>query len=102
VLAVLGALVAHQSRPDKLDQAIDFWIVRSASGHQNLLSLIAALPTVIPAGGTSLIMAAGCLMTGRLRGSILAATAVPVASALCDALLKPLAPEAASPIRAAT
>jgi undecaprenyl-diphosphatase len=35
-------------------------------------------------------MAAGCLMTGRLRGSILAATAVPVASALCDALLKPL------------
>lgn len=38
VLAVLGALVAHQSRPDRLDQAIDFWIVRSASGHQNLLS----------------------------------------------------------------
>jgi membrane-associated phospholipid phosphatase len=90
VLAVLGALVAHQPRVDGLDQAIDFWVVRSASGHQNLLFLIAALPTVIPAGGTSLIMVAACLMTGRLKGAVLAATAVPVASALCDALLKPL------------
>jgi len=90
MLAVLGALVAHQSRVDGLDQAIDFWIVRWASGHENLLLLTAALPTAIPAGGASLIMVAACLMTGRLKGAILAATAVPVASALCDALLKPL------------
>ncbi len=90
VLVVLGALVAHQSGVDWLDQAIDYRIVRGASGHPNLLNLIATLPTVIPAGGTSLIMVAACLMTGRLKGAILAATSVPVASALCDALLKPL------------
>jgi undecaprenyl-diphosphatase len=90
LLVVLGVLVAHQSRLDGLDRAIDSWVVRSASGHKSLLSWLAALATVGPAGGTSLIMVVACLLTGRLKGAILAATAVPVASALCDSLAKPL------------
>src|SRR6266704_3372115 len=90
VVVVLGVLVAHQSRLDGLDQAIDSRVVGSASGHEGLLRWLAAAATLIPAGGTSLIMVAACLVTGRLKGAVLAATAVPVASALCDSLAKPL------------
>ena len=90
LLVVLGVLVAHQSRLDGLDQAIDSWVVRSVAGQDGLLRWLAALATVGPAGGTSLIMVAACLVTGRLKGAILATTAVPVASALCDSLAKPL------------
>jgi hypothetical protein len=91
VLAVaLGVLFAHQSRVDGLDKAIDSWVVRSLSGHKSLLGWLASPATVIRAGGTSLIMVVACLVTGRLKGALLAATAVPTASALCDSLIKPL------------
>jgi len=88
--AGLGVLFAHQSRVDGLDHVIDSWVVRSLSGHKSLLGWLAAPATLIPAGLTSLIMVAACLVTGRLKGAILAAAAVPTASALCDALIKPL------------
>jgi len=88
--AGLGALVAHQSRADGVDRVIDSWVVRSLSGDKSLLGWLAAPATLIPAGLTSLIMVAACLVTGRLKGAILAAAAVPTASALCDALIKPL------------
>jgi membrane-associated phospholipid phosphatase len=90
VVVVLGVLVAHQSRLDGLDRAIDSWVVRLASDHAGQMRWLASLATVIPAGGTSLVIVAACLMTGRLKGAILAATAIPVASALCDSLVKPL------------
>jgi membrane-associated phospholipid phosphatase len=90
VLVVLGVLVAHQSRVDGLDKAIDSWVVGSASGQAGLMRWLASLATVIPAGGTSLVIVVACLLTGRLKGAILAATAIPVASALCDSLAKPL------------
>jgi membrane-associated phospholipid phosphatase len=90
LVVALGVLFAHQSRVDGLDQAIDSWAVRSLGGHRSLLGWLAAPATLVPAGGTSLIMVAACLVTGRLKGAVLAATAVPVASALCDSLVKPL------------
>jgi membrane-associated phospholipid phosphatase len=87
---VLGVLVAHQSRVDGLDRAIDSWVIGSTSSHRSLLQWLAYPPNLVPAGLASLIMAAICLATGRLKGAILAATAVPAASALCDSLIKPL------------
>jgi membrane-associated phospholipid phosphatase len=90
LIAALGALFAHQSRPDWLDQAIDSRVTYALGGHNVLLHFLAAPATLIPAGLTSLIMVVVCLLTGRLKGAVLAATAVPAASTLCDALLKPL------------
>lgn len=83
-------LFAHQSRADGLDHVIDAWAVRSLSGNKPLLGWLAAPATLIPAGLTSLIMVAACLVTGRLKAAMLAVAAVPAASALCDALIKPL------------
>jgi len=90
VVIVLGVLLAHQSRTGGLDQAIDSWMIRSLEGHKSLLRWLAAPAELLPAGLTSLIMVAACLVTGRLKGAILATTAVPIASALCDSLIKPL------------
>jgi|HubBroStandDraft_1064217.scaffolds.fasta_scaffold04071_3 membrane-associated phospholipid phosphatase len=90
VAVVLGLLFAHQSRVDGLDNAIDSWVIRSTGGHTSLLLWLAAPATLVPAGLTSLIMIVACLLTGRLKGAVLAATAVPTASALCDSLIKPL------------
>lgn len=86
----LGVLFAHQSRADGLDHMIDSWVIRSLSGNKPLLAWLADPATLIPAGLASLIMVAACLVTGRLKGAILAAAAVPAASALCEALIKPL------------
>jgi undecaprenyl-diphosphatase len=90
VVIVLGVLVAHHSRVDGLDEQIDAWLIRSLGGHKSLLRWLAAPPELLPAGLTSLIMVAACLVTGRLKGAVLAATAVPTASALCDSVIKPL------------
>src|SRR5215469_1370133 len=90
VVIVLGVLFAHQSRIDGLDKEIDSWVIRSLGGDKSLLRWLAAPAELIPAGLTSLIMIAVCLVTGRLKGAVLAATAVPTSSALCDSLIKPL------------
>src|SRR5579859_5793472 len=71
VVIGLGALVAHQSRVDGLDRVIDSWLARAVGGHEDLLNWIALMPTVIPAGGTSLVMVVACLKAGRLKGAIL-------------------------------
>jgi len=90
VVVVLGVLVAHHSRIDGVDKEIDSWVIRSLGGHKSLLRWLATPAELLPAGLTSLIMVAACLVTGRLKGAVLAATAVPIASALCDSLIKPL------------
>ena len=38
----------------------------------------------------SVVIAVACLITGRLRGAVLAVAAVPVAVGLCEVLIKPL------------
>jgi undecaprenyl-diphosphatase len=87
---VLGVLLAHQSRVDGLDKATDSWVIRSLGSNESLLRWLAAPAELTAAGLTSLIMIGICLVTGRLKGAVLAATAVPIASALCDSLIKPL------------
>jgi membrane-associated phospholipid phosphatase len=90
LVAVLGVLFAHQSRADWFDQAIDSRVVHLLAGHEQLLLWLASPATFIPAGLVSLVMIVVCLLTGRLNGAVLAAAAVPVASALNDAVIKPL------------
>lgn len=90
IVVVLGLLFAHQTGIDGLDRAVDSRVTRSLGGHRSLLLWLASPAELGPAGLTSLIMVAICLMTGRLKGAILAATAIPVASALCDSVIKPL------------
>ena len=91
VVAVgLGVLFWHQTGVDGLDRAVDDWVIRSLGRHTLLLDWLAAPPTLGPAGLTSLIMVVICLATGRLKGAILAVAAVPVASAVCDSVFKPL------------
>jgi membrane-associated phospholipid phosphatase len=90
LVAVLGAAVAHQSRADGLDHAIDSPIISWLGGHPGVLGWLAVPGTLIPAVGLSVIIVVGCLLAGRLNGAVLAAAAVPAATGLDEGLLKPL------------
>jgi membrane-associated phospholipid phosphatase len=90
VVIVLGVLVAHEATADRVDRAIDAPVIAWFAGHPVVALRMAYPATLVPAGGVSLIAALACLARGWLRGAVLALLAVPVASGLNDALLKPL------------
>jgi membrane-associated phospholipid phosphatase len=90
LVTILGVLFAHQATADWLDQAIDSPIIISLSGHPGLALWLAALGSQLPAVVLSAVIVVACLLTGRLNGALLAATAVPVAVGLNDHLCKPL------------
>jgi membrane-associated phospholipid phosphatase len=90
LVIVLGVLVAHEATADRVDQAIDTPVIAWFTGHPVLALRMAYPATLVPAGVVSLIAALACLARGWLRGAVLALLAVPVASGLNDALLKPL------------
>jgi membrane-associated phospholipid phosphatase len=90
VVIVLGVLVAHEATADRVDQAIDAPVIAWLAGHPAVALRMAYPATLVPAGGVSLIAALACLARRWLRGAVLALLAVPVASGLNDALLKPL------------
>jgi membrane-associated phospholipid phosphatase len=87
---VLGVLFAGQSTADPFDRAVDAQVLRWFTGHPALAYWMSYPATLAPVGGVSLIAALACLARGWLRGVALALLAVPVASGLNDALLKPL------------
>lgn len=89
LVGLLGALFAGQSRADGFDGAVDRVFITFFAGHGNLLRWLAWPGTPIPAVLTSAAIAAGCLIAGRLNGTVLALTAVPAADGLTDGLLKP-------------
>jgi membrane-associated phospholipid phosphatase len=89
-VAALGVLVAHQSRADGLDHAIDARVIAGLGGHRGLLLWLAAPGSLVPAGVLCAVIVGACLLTGRLNGAVLAAAAVPVAVGLDELLLKPL------------
>ena len=90
LVAVLGALFAHGTVADPFDRAVDAPVI-AWFGHRQLLAFRLAYPgTLIPAVVLSAAMAVACLLTGRRNGAVLAVAAVPVATGLCEALLKPL------------
>ena len=90
LVAVLGALFAHQARADGFDHAIDSRVIAWLGGHRGLLLWLAAPGSLVPAGVLCVAVAAACLLAGRLNGAVLAAAGVPVAVGLDEALLKPL------------
>jgi len=90
ILIVLGVLFAGQGTADPFDRAVDAPLLGWFTSHP-LLALRMAYPaTLVPAGAASLIAALACLARGWLRGAALALLAVPLASGINDAILKPL------------
>lgn len=90
VVAVLGVLFARQSRADGFDRAVDAPIITWFAHRQDLAGWLSYPGTLIPAVAASVIIAAACLLAGRPNGAVLAVAAVPVATGLSDAVLKPL------------
>jgi membrane-associated phospholipid phosphatase len=90
LVAVLGALFAHQATADRLDHAVDSPIISWLGGHGGLLAWLAVPGSLIPAVALSAAIAVTCLLTGRLGGAILAGAAVPAADGLDEGLIKPL------------
>ena len=89
-VAVLGAVFAGQSTADAFDRAVDAPVITLFGGHRGLALWLAFPGTTIPAVVLSVVIAVACLLTGRIRGAVLAIAAVPVAVGLCEVLIKPL------------
>jgi membrane-associated phospholipid phosphatase len=90
LVAVLGILFAHHTTPGHLDQAIDSPVIAWLGGHHGLALWLAAPGSQLPAVALSVAIVIACLFTGRLKGALLAAAAVPAAVGLNDGLCKPL------------
>lgn len=89
LVAVFGVLFAHQSVPDRFDQAVDAPVISGFAGHGSLALWLAYPGTTVPAIAVTVVLAVACLLTGRLRGAVLAVAAVPAAVGLCEVLIKP-------------
>jgi undecaprenyl-diphosphatase len=90
LVAALGVLFAHQGTADGFDRAVDAPVIGWLSGQPHLRLWLAWPGTLKPAAVLVVAVAAGCLLTGRLNGALLAAVAGPAATGLDEALLKPL------------
>ncbi len=90
LVAVLGALFAHQAKADGFDHAVDSPIITWLGSHPGLALWLAAPGSTIPAVLLSVAVVAACLLAGRLNGAVLAAAAVPAAVGLDEGILKPL------------
>jgi len=90
VVAVLGALFAGQSQPDRLDAAVGHWLRSSIGTHPAPLHVLANFggPPLVTALTVVLVLAA--MAARRWRGAVLPAVAVPLAAALTELALKPL------------
>jgi membrane-associated phospholipid phosphatase len=89
-VAALGALFARQRTPDPFDRAVDSPLITWFAGHHGPALWLAFPGTTKPAVVLSVVIAAACLLAGRLAGALLAVAAVPVAVGLCELLIKPL------------
>jgi len=90
LITVLGALVAHQTKADWLDRAVDTPVITWLGGRVGLGLWLIAPGSPVPAAVASAAIAVACLLAGRLNGAVLAAAAVPLANGLAEGLLKPL------------
>lgn len=90
VVAVLGAVFAHQTTADGFDRAVDTPVITWFAGHHTLALWLAAPGSLAPAAGLTAAIVIACLFARRLNGAVLALMAVPVAEAICEGLLKPL------------
>ena len=90
LVTAVGALFAGQSTADAFDRAVDAPVISLFAGHSGLALWLAYPGTTLPAVVVSVVIAVACLLTGRIRGALLAIAAVPVAVGLCEVLIKPL------------
>jgi membrane-associated phospholipid phosphatase len=89
VLAVLGALVAGQTRADPFDRWAQARILDLLGGHPGLVA-VTDLGNPQWLGPICLAAAAACAAARRYRAALLPLIAVPLASLLTERLLKPL------------
>jgi undecaprenyl-diphosphatase len=90
LVAVLGLLFAHETTASRLDHTIDSPIISFLDGHPGLAAWFAYPGSQRPAVALTVVVVVVCLLTGRLKGALLAAAAVPAAVAVNDGLCKPL------------
>jgi undecaprenyl-diphosphatase len=88
--AVLGALVAGQTRPGPLDRWVDARLQGGLGGQWRGLQYLASIGNVTPVVVMTAVLVAACLVTRRWRGAVLAAVAVPAAAGVAELVLKPL------------
>jgi membrane-associated phospholipid phosphatase len=89
-VAVLGALFAGQSTADAFDRAVDAPVISWFAGHPQSAVWLIYPSQPIPAATLIVLIVIACLLTGRLKGALLAIAALPVAIGLCEVLIKPL------------
>jgi undecaprenyl-diphosphatase len=87
--AVLGALVAGQTRPGPIDRWVDARIQGGLGGQWRMLEYLAGVGDVMPVVVMIAVLVAACLATRRWRGAVLAAVAVPAAAGVAELVLKP-------------
>jgi len=90
VVAVLGALFAHQTTADGFDRAVDTPIISWFAGHQDLALRLTKPGSLVPAAVLTAAIVIACVVTRRFNGAVLALAAVPVAEVISESLLKPL------------
>jgi len=89
VTGVLAVSVAHQSRADGLDAAVDARIKAGLRGHHVLLTVLPRLGNPMPVTVLTVVLAVACLATRRWRGAVLAGAAALVSGMLTEWVLKP-------------
>jgi undecaprenyl-diphosphatase len=90
VTLVLGILFAGQTHAGRLDASADAWFRSGLSQDQSLLHVLAWLGDFGPVTAMIAALVLACAVARRWRGCVLAAIAVPAASALTEFVFKPL------------
>ena len=90
IVAVIGALVAGQTRADSLDRVIDSPIITALGPHTHLMLHLTFPGTRTGAFLLTAIIAVGCLAVRRYDGIVLVVCSMVVAVGLDDYVLKPL------------
>ena len=90
LVAVLGVIFGHQTAADRLDRTVDAPVITWFGHHPGLAGWLALPGSLVPMVVLSVVIAAACLLAGRLNGAVLAVAAVPVTAGLNDGLLKHL------------
>jgi membrane-associated phospholipid phosphatase len=86
----LGIFYAGQTHAGRLDASVDAWARSGLGRDQALVHLLAWLGDFGPVTVMTAALVLGCAAAGRWRGAVLAAAAIPLASALTELVFKPL------------
>jgi membrane-associated phospholipid phosphatase len=89
-VALIGALVAGQTRADPLDRVVDSPIIRAFGPHSQLMFHLTFPGTRTGAFLLTAIIALGCLAVRRYEGVVLVVFSMVIAVGLDDYVLKPL------------